>query len=156
MQRSGFEKMNDKTKDGLKLGGMISLLVGVISLIVIIPTIARIMKSPQISEYHVKFSTRVAVANFYSGGTLEIDNTIPMNIDNFILEVNDTVKAEYSGSYYTFKTTTKPIGISLASYDFMSASTPYTNFDLGFGLYDFSSYTTITQDQIITPVFTAF
>ena len=150
--------MNDKTQDGLKLGGMISLLVGVISLIVVIPTIARIMKSPPIAEYHVKFSNEVAVASFYSGGPLVFDDTRLLDIDVAITDTSKdhAVKVEYNQDYYCFKTTTKPIGFSLCSSDLATASALYTNFDLGFGLYDFSSYTTITEDQILTPVFTAF
>lgn len=148
--------MNDKTKDGLKLGGMISLLVGVISLIVVIPTIARIMKSPPIAEYHVKFSTNVAISEYSSGDIFNIVYVTIDDIDNYILQINYKLKAEYDTNYYTLKSTIKPTAFGLVTPELNVQSTLYTNFDLGFGLYDFSSYTTITEGQILTPVFTAF
>ena len=160
--------MNEEKK-GFNLNVLISLLVGVISLIVIIPTVTMIMNKNRPEEvtpeeYRLIFNKNQNYTLNFKGPNITETTTLSQDFssyDNFIslsLTIDDTVLTvsypEEEDSLYLNYIIIETDDILSKNYMFTYLD-PISN-DKLYGTYDFSNITITEVGQVLNPIYTPF
>ena len=159
--------MNEEKK-GFNLSVLISLLVGVISLIVVIPSISMIMNKtrPEVvkpEEYRLivnktyEFSFDFGIDSISLTSPLNLDYTyytnlisVTMNQDNYIV----TLSYPDGENEYNFNALTIYNGSYNGNYS-LTYLDPVSN-DKLYGTYDFSNITITEKNQVLNHIYTPF
>ena len=158
----------DEEKKGFNLNVLISLLVGVISLIVVIPSISMIMNKtrPEVvkpDEYRLIVNRTANYSFTFTGSGIAYNdplnknftfnnNVISLSItpDNFILTLSYPDEGE---NYFEYLSITDDAYTS-ADYT-LTYLDPVSNEKL-YGTYDFSNITITEAGQVLNPIYTPF
>ena len=157
----------DEEKKGFNLSVLISLLVGVISLIVIIPSISIIMNKA--TEVAKPEEYRIIVSKYYdfsfdfndeyitqdtilSTDLSDFENLISLSADQGTVIL--TLSYPFAGSIYHLHTLSIYDDIYNGEYDFTYLD-PVSN-DKLYGTYDFSKIILTEDSQVLNPIYTPF
>ena len=159
--------MNEEKK-GFNLNVLISLLVGVISLIVIIPTVTMIMNKNRPEEvtpeeYRIILSKNYDYTLSFGGPSFQTkiillsadlsdyDNLISISVthDDIVMTVSDLEEGQYN-----FSNIYMSDGTYYGNYSFTYLD-PVSNEKL-YGTYDFSNITITEAGQVLNPIYTPF
>ena len=157
----------DEEKKGFNLSVLISMLVGVISLIVVIPSISMIMN--KVTEVAKPEEYRIIVSKYYdfsfdfndvyitqdtivSTDLSDFENLISLSADQGTVIL--TVSYPGAGSIVDFYKLSIYDGIYNGEYYFTYLD-PVSN-DKLYGTYDFSNITITEADQVLNPIYTPF
>lgn len=158
----------DKENKGFNLSVLISMLVGVISLIVIIPTVTMIMNKNRPEEvtpeeYRIILSKNYGYTLSFGGPSIQTsviklsDNlriygnliSISVTQDDIVMTVSDPEEGQYNFSYIYMSD-----GTYYGTYSFTYLD-PVSN-DKLYGTYDFTNITLTEVEQKLNPIYTPF
>jgi hypothetical protein len=152
--------MNDD-KQSYKLGGFLGIIIGIISLIVIMPFISNILKEepePSINEIVLCFESDIQIADINAGDFIISQEIIYYDLFSFdmedFLDTDLKYMTYYTNYVYLVFDINLPISIRFWSSG-SDVSNVYTDFNLG-GLYDFSFYNIneIIDEMELEPIYT--
>ena len=159
----------DEEKKGFNLSVLISLLVGVISLIVVIPSISMIMNKtrPEVvkpEEYRLIFNKNYEFEMDFDGPSLKNATTLGLDLSSYgnlisasSTQENIVITVSYPDEEDLYNLNLIYItGDSYTSeYYALTYLDPVSNEKL-YGTYDFSNITITEADQVLNPIYTPF